>query len=577
MQIARTRLSPICWATSATMRMGSPSSSISISMAWLISGSASGGNSTSTTGPAMATTRPSFSSVPARSSAVTVIGSTPLLSRRSLGGHADAEVFAERLLRALLSVVAERLGATDDLGDLGGDGVLSGPVHHAREAHGELVGVVARGLHRPLAGGVLGSSRVEQRSEDARLDVPRQEPLQDLPRSGLELVGRARPFRLTRTLVLVANDLAVQRHQRTDDDLLAPDRDEARIDDLHHVDAPVEERVAHGGGHAAGVLVRRLVAEAGEGGLHRQAAVAEVALPLAADHVDRRVAPHFAMLRDLALGRAQPRRVVRAAQAAVGGDHDVADAPDLRPRHQEGALDRAAGVGEVVDDLGDLVAVRNRRLDPGLSPHDAAGRDELHGARDLLGRLHAPDASAEDALLTAGHTPLTSIPRSLRRQGLVGLGLAEGLTLQGFDRGVAVVAGRLEHRLEIVDGLLELGLFRELPRVADRGQQVGMTGAEEVVELALEAPDVLDREVVEVAVRAGEDRDDLELDRHRRVQRLLEQLREPVATVELGLRHPVELGPERRERFEVTELGEVDLECPGHRLHRLDLRVAADA
>jgi hypothetical protein len=39
-----------------------PSISMSISTAWLISGSECWGNSTSTTGPAMATTRPSFSS-----------------------------------------------------------------------------------------------------------------------------------------------------------------------------------------------------------------------------------------------------------------------------------------------------------------------------------------------------------------------------------------------------------------------------------------------------------------------------------------------------------------------------------
>src|SRR5215216_6415245 len=184
MQMARTRFSPICWATSATMRIVSPSSSISISRAKLISGTPSGGNSTSTTGPAIATTRPSFSSVPARSSAVMVIGSTPSLSRCSLCAYADAEVLAERLLRALVPGVAERLGATDDLGDLGGDGVLSGPVHHAREAHDELVGVVARGLHRPLAGGVLGRRRVEQRREHTCLDVPRQEPFQDLPGPG---------------------------------------------------------------------------------------------------------------------------------------------------------------------------------------------------------------------------------------------------------------------------------------------------------------------------------------------------------------------------------------------------------
>ena len=48
---ARTRPSPICCATSAVTTMDSPSSSIVISTAWLISGSESGGNSASTTGP----------------------------------------------------------------------------------------------------------------------------------------------------------------------------------------------------------------------------------------------------------------------------------------------------------------------------------------------------------------------------------------------------------------------------------------------------------------------------------------------------------------------------------------------
>ena len=54
----RTRPSPICWATSATMISFSPSRVTSTSTAPLISGRAWGGNSTSMTGPAMATTRP---------------------------------------------------------------------------------------------------------------------------------------------------------------------------------------------------------------------------------------------------------------------------------------------------------------------------------------------------------------------------------------------------------------------------------------------------------------------------------------------------------------------------------------
>ena len=71
--------------------------------------------------------------------------------------------------------------------------------------------------------------------------------------------------------------------------------------------------------------------------------------------------------------------------------------------------------------------------------------------------------------------------------------------------------------------------------------------------------------------------DDLLLDRHRRVQRLLQQLDEPVAALELRLRHRVELGAERRERLELAELREVELQRSGDRLHRLDLRGATDA
>ena len=56
----------------------------------------------------------------------------------------------------------------------------------------------------------------------------------------------------------------------------------------------------------------------------------------------------------------------------------------------------------------------------------------------------------------------------------------------------------------------------------------------EVEQLGLEAADVLDRDVVEVAGRAGPDRDDLVLDRERRVLRLLEQLDQAGAALELA-------------------------------------------
>ena len=71
--MARTRLSPICWAVSAVIMLDSPSMVTSSSRAVLISGRWPRGNSTSITGPAMPTMRPSFSSVPVLDS-VTVIG-----------------------------------------------------------------------------------------------------------------------------------------------------------------------------------------------------------------------------------------------------------------------------------------------------------------------------------------------------------------------------------------------------------------------------------------------------------------------------------------------------------------------
>src|SRR5262249_50952284 len=175
MQMARTRFSPICWATSATMETVSPSRSISISSAVLISGMPSGGNSTSTTGPAMATTRPSFSSVSVRSGA-SVIGNCASSLRSSFGVGVAPQVLAKGLLATLPAELAEGLGATDDLGDLGGDGVLAGAVHHAREADDELVGVVGRGLHRPLPGGGLRRRRALQRRGHARFGVNRAGP-----------------------------------------------------------------------------------------------------------------------------------------------------------------------------------------------------------------------------------------------------------------------------------------------------------------------------------------------------------------------------------------------------------------
>ena len=77
-------------------------------------------------------------------------------------------------------------------------------------------------------------------------------------------------------------------------------------------------------------------------------------------------------------------------------------------------------------------------------------------------------------------------------------------------------------------------------------------------------------------VRGIDDRD-LLLDRQRLVLRLLQDLDEPRAAIELGLRRLIEVAAELRERRELAILREVEPQRAGDLPHRLDLRRAADA
>src|SRR5579875_554773 len=188
-QMQRTRPSPICWATSATMVSVWPSISTSKEMAWLISGSAPGGNSTSTTGPAMATMRPSRSSLVsavAGSTAVMCCSWSAVLDRGP-GGSRRVRVFVGFGVVAG-AAAAQGLGAADDLHDLGGDGILPGPVHDPGQAGHELVGVVGGRLHGPLAGRVLGRRGGEEGGQQLALQPAGQQPVEQLRRFGLVLV-----------------------------------------------------------------------------------------------------------------------------------------------------------------------------------------------------------------------------------------------------------------------------------------------------------------------------------------------------------------------------------------------------
>src|SRR5207237_10309850 len=67
------------------------------------------------------------------------------------------------------------------------------------------------------------------------------------------------------------------------------------------------------------------------------------------------------------------------------------------------------------------------------------------------------------------------------------------------------------------------------------------------------------------------------LDRHRHVLALLEDLGEAGAARERLLRRLVQVGPELRERRQLTILRQLEAQAAGDLLHALDLRVAADA
>src|SRR5262245_23860147 len=102
----------------------------------------------------MATTLPSFSSVWDSVAGSVTVMSIPRVERF------EQQVFGidlvEQEVVLALGRLAQGLRATDDLHDLGGDGVLAGPVHGPAEIGDEVFRVVGGGLHGSLPCGVFG-------------------------------------------------------------------------------------------------------------------------------------------------------------------------------------------------------------------------------------------------------------------------------------------------------------------------------------------------------------------------------------------------------------------------------------
>src|SRR5204863_581222 len=138
---------------------------------------------------------------------------------------------------------------------------------------------------------------------------------------------------------------------------------------------------------------------------------------------------------------------------------------------------------------------------------------------------------------------------------------------------------RDEARLVLVEQLGDAAAQIVVERLlgADIVEDLAVRGFGEGIEAGLELAAELDVDIVEVALGAGEDDQNLLFERQGLVLALLEDLDEAAAAVELVLGGLVEVGAELGEGGERAVLSELEAEAAGDRLHRLGLRVAADA
>ena len=262
---------------------------------------------------------------------------------------------------------------------------------------------------------------------------------------------------------------------------------------------------------------------------------------------------------------------------------DVLDGLDHAPRH---APDRAR-VGAQV-------------LDPLLGAPQARRRDHLHRARDLLDVLDRRDAVLD--VLLRSHRGYAVAPASSRSSsaatrrpsssslvvgavlgGRAALLLALLLVLDAIRLALLErVALLVEVGPEVVDRLgdrrAELLLGRVVPVAAgDLLEQLLLLRVQPLEQLLEEVLDALGLDPVEVAAGAGVDRRHLVLDPPRLELVLVQQLDQPLAARQRGLRLRVELRAELRERLELAELRQLEPQLAGHLLHRLRLGVPAHA
>src|SRR5699024_9619419 len=106
---------------------------------------------------------------------------------------------------------------------------------------------------------------------------------------------------------------------------------------------------------------------------------------------------------DFSFGRLDHGRVVATGQTTVRRDDHVGDLVDFGGLCQEWMIGDVTAFGEVLDDTGQVLAVRACGGGALLGFGDTGGGDEFHRSGDLLGRLNTADSSPQLTFLTTGH------------------------------------------------------------------------------------------------------------------------------------------------------------------------------
>src|SRR3984893_1695778 len=352
MAMQRTVLPPTSCCTSRTTFLGGFSRVVT-TIASSRFGSRPGGNSTSTTAPI------TWLTLPIVSSDVVSFATSPM---------------GFSWLRACTGSFLQGRRPGDDLHQLGGDRRLADLVGRQAEFLDDVAGRGGGVLHRDHLGRVEAGLVLQHSLVDLRLHVPGQQLVEHLLRARLvDVVGG-----LGRALLALRDR---DGQQRAHDRLLPQRADVAGERKEHGVDplllVLLEGRADRG---QDGGFARPVLEAAGVGDDVAPVSSQEIATLPPDGHVAR--LPAVVLVHVPVDG---PKRigVERAAEAAIGGDHD-----EQRPVALPLLEVRVAVLGRALrcrlQDLQHLLRIRSRRPHRLLrAPHAGRG-DHLHGLRDLL-------------------------------------------------------------------------------------------------------------------------------------------------------------------------------------------------